>query len=78
MRWLNKVYAILLGYFWLPCPVCGKEFGGHEHVWTVPLIDEDGHAMGVCSHECGIKAQSINEAKGRYWPISVGGYRRVA
>ena len=19
-----------MGYFWLPCPVCGREFGGHE------------------------------------------------
>lgn len=19
-----------MGYFWLPCPVCGKMFGGHE------------------------------------------------
>lgn len=28
-KW-NKLKAFLLGYFWLPCPVCKKEFGGHE------------------------------------------------
>lgn len=28
-RWLNWIYAMLNGYFWLPCE-CGKYFGGHE------------------------------------------------
>lgn len=26
----NQFYANSRGYFWLPCPICGKEFGGHE------------------------------------------------
>lgn len=29
-RFLNKMYANLFGYFWKPCPLCGKMFGGHE------------------------------------------------
>lgn len=29
-RALHKLYANLMGYFWLPCPVCKKYFGGHE------------------------------------------------
>ena len=29
-RWTHRVYARLLGYFWLPCPQCGRMFGGHE------------------------------------------------
>lgn len=29
-RTLNRIYAFLFGYFWLPCPICGKNFGGHE------------------------------------------------
>jgi hypothetical protein len=29
-RWANRVYAWLGGYFWLPCPQCGRMFGGHE------------------------------------------------
>jgi C4-type Zn-finger protein len=74
MRYLHRLYAHLFGYFWLPCPVCGKEFGGHEHVWTVPLILDDGRASCVCSVECGHKAQKLNEASGKYWPIRVDQY----
>ena len=29
-RILAKLYADFFGYFWLPCPICGKFFGGHE------------------------------------------------
>ena len=31
-RWLNRLYAYVRGYFWLPCPICGENFGGHEIV----------------------------------------------
>jgi len=29
-RFIHKLYANLHGYFWLPCPICKKMFGGHE------------------------------------------------
>jgi hypothetical protein len=29
-RTLNRLYARLFGYFWLPCPLCGQMSGGHE------------------------------------------------
>ncbi len=29
-RLLNRIYALVFGYFWKPCPICGKMFGGHE------------------------------------------------
>jgi len=29
-RALHRLYAGLMGYFWLPCARCGREFGGHE------------------------------------------------
>ena len=29
-RKLNKAFANLFGWFWLPCPLCKQEFGGHE------------------------------------------------
>jgi hypothetical protein len=29
-RWAHRLYAWLAGYFWLPCPLCGAHFGGHE------------------------------------------------
>lgn len=55
-RLVNKFYANMNGYFWLPCPICGKKFGGHE--W---LVDEQwsnipdpehpadpGRGVGIC------------------------------
>lgn len=34
MSWLSRrkeqVYAFTHSYFWLPCPLCGDYFGGHE------------------------------------------------
>ena len=71
MRAMHRLWAWLFGYFWLPCPVCGKHFGGHEHVWTVPLICDDGRAYSVCSHECGKKAQELNDARGMTCPHRV-------
>lgn len=35
MRLLNKIFAFMFGYFWLPCPICGRMFGGHEIADTV-------------------------------------------
>ena len=29
-RIFQQVYAFSHGYFWLPCPICSKNFGGHE------------------------------------------------
>ena len=29
-RRFNKIYAKVFGYFWIPCPICGQMFGGHE------------------------------------------------
>jgi hypothetical protein len=35
-RTLHRFYAWLLGYFWIPCPLCGRYFGGHE--WHYPDV----------------------------------------
>lgn len=29
-RKLNQAWALLFGYFWTTCPICGQMFGGHE------------------------------------------------
>jgi len=34
-RRIAKLYANLFGFFWLPCPLCGQMFGGHESRWGV-------------------------------------------
>lgn len=67
VRFLHKKYARLNGYFWLPCPVCGKEFGGHEwkegvhHSIQKPNAPS-GHRIGICP-DCGeTQAQGIDLA----------------
>lgn len=35
-REFHHAYATRLGLFWLPCVLCGKEFGGHEITDSVP------------------------------------------
>lgn len=46
-RWLNRLWAGFGGYFWIPCPLCGEDFGGHE--WDGRAINgTDGHGTGYC------------------------------
>jgi ribosome-binding protein aMBF1 (putative translation factor) len=47
-RWLQHFIAWLLGYFWLPCPICGRMFGGQEVVGRRFLVKEDGGEWCVC------------------------------
>lgn len=46
-RW-HRTYAHVAGYFWLPCPLCGQEFGGHE--WR----DIDGKRSSIPTGRRGI------------------------
>jgi hypothetical protein len=46
-RWMHKWYAKTFGYFWLPCPLCGRYSGGHEWDGTyLPISDFEG--VGIC------------------------------
>jgi len=29
-RWLNRRFAQLFGFYWMPCYRCGQHHGGHE------------------------------------------------
>ena len=55
-RWLHRLFANANGYFWLPCPVCGKLFGGHEHGGDLDL----GNGRGQMTCGCN-RAQSQNK-----------------
>lgn len=50
MRLLHKLIAKAGGFFWLPCPVCGRMFGGNEirKVFTASLVIADGSRRVVC------------------------------
>lgn len=54
-RFPEHLYAIFHGYFWLPCPVCQRKFGGHEWARGNVIFDnpsEPHKGSGVCSIEC--------------------------
>jgi hypothetical protein len=46
-RWVHRIYARCLGYFWLPCPRCRTEFGGHE------VVSPAGPQVGYFDNESG-------------------------
>jgi hypothetical protein len=52
----EHLYAVTHGYFWLPCPICNKPFGGHE--WKESngsrfgAVKEPGDHPGVCTGIC--------------------------
>ena len=59
-RTLAKIWAHLWGYFWLPCPICGEMFGGHEGSLGV-LIVAPGDARLTCSKlSCRVEAARRN------------------
>lgn len=52
-RLLHRAWAYLAGYFWIACPVCGTEFGGHQ--WegaSIPVRGRPSVGTAVCSPEC--------------------------
>lgn len=49
-RWLQHLIANLLGYFWLPCPICGENFGGHEWTSGSVLRKSPTKTVGVCDN----------------------------
>ena len=49
-RFINWVWATWRAFFWLPCPICHINFGGHE--WGTghnsSLMTDPGSGWGVC------------------------------
>ena len=60
-RFVHRVYAGLNAYFWLPCPICGRMFGGHEEKG---MLYKGWHGgVSVCSN-CIEIAEKRNK---EYW-----------
>jgi len=75
-RILHKWYAKLNHYFWLPCPVCGRYFGGHEKHGKQGIItkrekNEHGaeyeYSTGVCEYCDGTELSIKNGFKPKVW-----------
>lgn len=47
-RWVHRLYAFLLRYFWGPCPVCERDFGGHECGGSLRAVGLDGTGRCIC------------------------------
>ena len=64
-RWLNLFYASVFGYFWLPCPLCGRNFGGHEcGAASIPTSPFEGKC--VCP-KCEVEADRITRERYEAW-----------
>jgi hypothetical protein len=49
-RRFHHFVADWLGYFWLPCPLCGADFGGHESGESIPDPARPPHGgIAICS-----------------------------
>jgi hypothetical protein len=60
-RWVHRLYAHFFGYFWLPCPICGRPFGGHEKGETLYFNATTG--QGTC-RACRGEADQRNRKNG--------------
>ena len=53
-RWrrAHHWYATSRGYFWIPCPICGHEFGGHEIGGSQALTESSSRCIcRPCTNE---------------------------
>ena len=66
-RWFNRLYAFLNNYFWLPCPLCDRYFGGHEWFGENSLWIDYRNAKGVCL-KCGERAIKRNKKNNYFIP----------
>lgn len=49
-RRFHHAYATRNRFYWLPCPLCGWEYGGHEAGKTIPDPSRGpGCGMAICS-----------------------------
>jgi hypothetical protein len=86
-RWFHRWYAGTRGYFWLPCPICGRYFGGHE--WgggdpdwptSIPNLDSektvvlsDGESLTYFTEGTGICPWCVRKGNGDRFAITEDG-----
>lgn len=62
-RLLNRIYAWIRGYFWIPCPICKRGFGEHEWLPGNELWLTDRDSVAVCPR-CADEARRLNDENG--------------
>jgi hypothetical protein len=49
-RLIHRAYAAMFGYFWMPCILCDRPYGGHEAGKSIPdPTKEPGRGITICS-----------------------------
>lgn len=66
-RFLHYLHAHLNGYFWLPCPLCGNKFGGHEKGGSFYSRDKPGEGQMTCVN-CKERATALSMDAFQHWP----------
>jgi hypothetical protein len=75
IEWWEHWKAILGGYFWLPCPNCGRMFGGQEGKRGEVLWNRDlpGNGLITCADlVCRAQVRARNRENGLpegAWPL---------
>lgn len=67
IEWIEHWKAILGGYFWLPCPNCGRMFGGQEGKHGEVLWNRDlaGNGLITCADPvCRAQVRARNRENG--------------
>lgn len=57
--WYRWLHAFLGGYYWLPCKMCGRNYGGGEE--TGSLLIDPGQGYSVC-YRCQEQADEHNKS----------------
>ena len=59
-RLYNWFKAFFSGYYWKPCPLCQKKFGGHENKDDCDLMTSQSSGTSACQ-ECYEIVQRLND-----------------
>ncbi|MFE9735468.1 hypothetical protein ACFYO9_33995 [Streptomyces sp. NPDC005863] len=50
---IHQRYAKRHGFYWLPCVLCSRPYGGHQHAGSIPDPEYgpgSGRSVGICPH----------------------------
>jgi predicted RNA-binding Zn-ribbon protein involved in translation (DUF1610 family) len=60
-RFVQRIKAFSGSYYWLPCPICGEYYGGHE--WDGGSLADTNHSGKMVCPDCNEIAREANQRK---------------
>jgi hypothetical protein len=58
-RWTHRWYAALFGYFWAPCLICKRPFGGHEILDNTASVQVGKDHHVICPVCAGLSPEDL-------------------